>query len=388
MIIPTLSQEHQFGTQYNWSYFDEIGKIEKLEKRISKFEFTTFNVDVSSHGFENREIVLPKPNNSDTWDIGQYPTFRPCIYRLSDCIIHTGYGLVTIDGYLAKETTSHFPLHYFENSIFKNGTSSWNIVNEAQPQNVDFALSCHHGIPDNYYHWLVLFLPKLYTAFLYTRYVKMEKTPAILFPPISQEYQILSAKSLAKYLKFPHFILEKFSKIHVNELFYPEPIGGIGLNPNYTVLETFRILRDLLVIRGYSGPKKIFISRSDTGRRKLSNENELADALFKRGFSTIILSNLSFREQISLFAQADVIVGQHGAGLTNIGFCQRDAKLLELHNPSYQNYCYRRLSALCGVEYDLVFGNEDETTQGLHPDQLTMSVPIEEVLGLLDRIKW
>lgn len=77
--------------------------------------------------------------------------------------------------------------------------------------------------------------------------------------------------------------------------------------------------------------KKIFISRNDHGnKRKILNEDKVFALLKKKGFVCYELSKMSVAEQIMLFANADIVVGEHGAGLTNCLFCKPKTKIIEI----------------------------------------------------------
>jgi len=72
--------------------------------------------------------------------------------------------------------------------------------------------------------------------------------------------------------------------------------------------------------------RRLFVCRRDApGRRRIANEEELAEALSTRGFEVVVLSELSFDEQIRRFAEARVVVGAHGAGLSNVLFADAPA---------------------------------------------------------------
>jgi hypothetical protein len=76
----------------------------------------------------------------------------------------------------------------------------------------------------------------------------------------------------------------------------------------------------ILIERGVS---KLLNNKSDNGknRRSLPNHTVLKDTLFETfgdSFRNVILENLSIEEQISIFMNAQIIIGQHGAGLCNI----------------------------------------------------------------------
>ena len=46
-------------------------------------------------------------------------------------------------------------------------------------------------------------------------------------------------------------------------------------------------------------------------------------------FKNVILEKLSFKEQVQLFNDAKIVIGQHGAGLVNSFWCQKNTVLIE-----------------------------------------------------------
>ena len=68
--------------------------------------------------------------------------------------------------------------------------------------------------------------------------------------------------------------------------------------------------------------RKLYVTRRNAKVRRLLNEEETATYLERRGFKVVALEKRPFREQVQLFAEAKVIVAQHGAGLTNLLFAQ------------------------------------------------------------------
>jgi hypothetical protein len=75
---------------------------------------------------------------------------------------------------------------------------------------------------------------------------------------------------------------------------------------------------------------RVFISRRDAPSRRILNEDEIFDYLKTKGFERYDTGKMSVAEQIALFANADVVIGEHGAGLTNIMFCKTDALIIEI----------------------------------------------------------
>ncbi|MBQ3059988.1 MAG: glycosyltransferase family 61 protein, partial [Desulfovibrio sp.] len=78
--------------------------------------------------------------------------------------------------------------------------------------------------------------------------------------------------------------------------------------------------------------KSIYISRSNSKNniRKLVNEKELEKELKLNNIEIIHSENLSLDEQINTFSSAKTIIGPHGAGFTNILFCNDKPRIIEL----------------------------------------------------------
>ena len=71
-------------------------------------------------------------------------------------------------------------------------------------------------------------------------------------------------------------------------------------------------------------PKRIFISRKGHARRQY-NESDLLDVVKKYNFEVIHPEQLSFSQQITLYNNADIIVGATGASFANIMFMKEGA---------------------------------------------------------------
>lgn len=96
--------------------------------------------------------------------------------------------------------------------------------------------------------------------------------------------------------------------------------------------------------------KRIYISREDAPRRRVVNEDAVLQVLRKHGFEKYVLSERSVAENVNLFAQADVIVGPHGAGLTDIIYSD-DATVIELFRSNDVRPTYYVLSEQLGHQY-------------------------------------
>lgn len=96
-------------------------------------------------------------------------------------------------------------------------------------------------------------------------------------------------------------------------------------------------------------PKRIYISRAQAKSRRIVNEEEVMASLAAYGFERYVLEELSFRDQVRLFQQAEAVVAPHGAGLANILFSER-LTVLEIFGDSV-NPCYYTLASVLGYRY-------------------------------------
>ncbi|MCW8306169.1 glycosyltransferase family 61 protein [Acidiphilium sp. PA] len=375
---------------YESRYLEQVQNLQEYSLRISStFYADSLSITLDSNKFGVKSKDFERISTSDDYDIDGFEILQPVFYTIKDCHIHTCYGILTIDKYVILESTSHFPNYYYEGRIFVDEHSKrWILENKSPDYMIDYAISCHHGINLNYYHWLILFLPKLHPKMIDTVLEQSHgKMPTIIFPPLTDSFHIESVEAITKILAMPYVVPDLCDHISVNTLIYPIPERSIGLTPHPLVREMLLLLRHELLDPSYDHFEKIFISRRDTKNRIISNEHDIATALESRGFQVVTLTSMSLREQITIFSNARFVVGQHGAGLTNIGFCNEGTKILELHNPSYQNWCYRRLSAISNLDYGFIFGIESPAETSTHTSNLVMTIDIELLLATIDEME-
>jgi capsular polysaccharide biosynthesis protein len=105
-----------------------------------------------------------------------------------------------------------------------------------------------------------------------------------------------------------------------------------------------------------NSPKRIYISRAKARSRKIANEEALKPLLAEYGFSFCFLEDLSFDQQVVLFANAEVVCGVHGSGLTNVLFNRPGAKLIEIYHPQFPEILWWEFASLSGVDYYFLLG--------------------------------
>ncbi len=110
------------------------------------------------------------------------------------------------------------------------------------------------------------------------------------------------------------------------------------------------------IIQSMAPHDRLYISRDWAKYRRVVDDRQLSDWLVRQhGFKIVLLESLSFAQQVSLLAQAKVVIAPHGAGLTNLVFCQPGTIVLELFSPRYVPSYFWEIADLIGLaHYHLV----------------------------------
>ena len=107
----------------------------------------------------------------------------------------------------------------------------------------------------------------------------------------------------------------------------------------------------------FGSPKHIFLKRSKGPMgRNLSNQKQLMGHLESRGFKSLRLDGLSVAEQLTLFANAETIIGPHDAGLSNLLVSAASTKVVEIlpvQAPGLYDM-YKNLSSIANLDYSNV----------------------------------
>jgi capsular polysaccharide biosynthesis protein len=80
------------------------------------------------------------------------------------------------------------------------------------------------------------------------------------------------------------------------------------------------------------------------------------------------MEEYTFEEQVAIMHNCEIVVAPHGAGLTNILFCQLGITVIELLADKYPASCFYRMAVLCGHKYYPILGSltEEKDWQDYH----------------------
>ena len=76
---------------------------------------------------------------------------------------------------------------------------------------------------------------------------------------------------------------------------------------------------------------KVYLTRLDSSRRRVSNELELIEVMKTLGFQSYTMGVLNYQDQINVMKDARVIIGPHSSSLINHLFSGPSTKVCELH---------------------------------------------------------
>jgi capsular polysaccharide biosynthesis protein len=180
---------------------------------------------------------------------------------------------------------------------------------------------------------------------------------------------------------------EKYPHVRADELIVPSLPDDNLRTPRWIV----PWLRNQFLPEQVAAPHRwLYVGRGDTKRtRRVENEAEVLAVLEPLGFECIDPGQMSPAEQVRAFAEAECIVGAHGAGLNNIAFCPSGAALIELFADDYVNECFWALATTVeGLRYRYLVGDglvnsswRSRTNRGVASD---IRVDPQQIVRLLD----
>ena len=270
-------------------------------------------------------------NNTDNY---LYEIFTGRLY--TDTIQNTAY---IQDGKIVNEAS--FQLNNRKNSKAKNNiviTRGTNRFLRRIDGNV-LSLLTGGGGNNNYFHWLFDVLPRI--KILETAN-KIKEIDYFLVPNLEEKFQLETLKELG--LNVNRLLSsKKYRHIKSNKIFTTDHPWHKNneLKNNHENIPAWIIfwLRKKFLKKNNKAKKiKVYIDRSDSKSnvrsfRTIENEKEIKLFLKKKGFKIIKLTQLNFLDQVKLFYNAKIIVSNHGAGLSNIVFCNKKTKIIEFRTP-------------------------------------------------------
>jgi len=205
-----------------------------------------------------------------------------------------------------------------------------------------------------YFHWLTEALPRLVVS------REFINTHRLILPDYYGNFAYV--KESLKLFDIPFEFCDASTKLKVGELILPSQTAFSG-NYNKVVINK---LRDIFLstFADVVPERKIYISRMKAKKRKVTNESEVITLLESFKYEVHCFEDYGFEKQVKLCAEAQSIIGLHGAGLTNMLFMKAGGRVLEIRNEAdSHNNCYFSLASDLDLQYyyQLSKGNKSDT---------------------------
>lgn len=126
---------------------------------------------------------------------------------------------------------------------------------------------------------------------------------------------------------------------------------------------------------GSSPRRRIMVDRSDAPARRVRNLPELSPLLAEFGIELVQLSGMSVAQQAALFRDADLVIANHGAALTNLIFCEPGTRVLQVLAPGMMEREYRTISQHGRLRHDYIvaeFASESDAHRVLKQRDLVL----------------
>jgi hypothetical protein len=177
----------------------------------------------------------------------------------------------------------------------------------------------------SYYHWFHDVLPRLEAALphlpQWTRFLINEH-------PAPWQLDTLAAYGIkGEDLE----IQPTDARTRIERLWFATPAGQTGFGSQGLLKKVSDRLRSHFRTPTEESPCGLYVSRSQSRCRRVVNECELLAEMPAEHFKKVHCEDFTIQEQIALFWNARWVLAPHGAGLTNIMFCETSTPVGEIH---------------------------------------------------------
>ncbi len=262
------------------------------------------------------------------------------------------------------------------NPLMGRGTSPIFYKNKMPPRKQYAGVVAVISNTNNYFHWMFETIPRI----LLLRKLKMAPNYFVVGVDNSVNNSIKMEAILKIGIKRDQ-IIPASDEMHIiaDELIVPSfPINSGNPTPMVCkfLRKTFLKPVEKSYLKKY---ERVYISRGKAKERKVENEDEVVNFLSKFGFVSVSMNGKSIEEQAKIFSSAKVIIATHGAALSNLVFCGKKTKIIEIFHPGYVNACFWALSNCVGLDYYYFFGSRANLTD----TKLNVEISIEKLASAI-----
>jgi len=359
---------------------DAILSYNEISRAELRSEFVRNDSIIKYDQSRSYQVTKPKAYNTWTEEMdrmrGEHQISRPFVGTLLDAHLLGSPPLVFYKNNNVKETAIKSTIRSLNviNSIF--GAPYQIISSNSNRNKIDEAVLLYHSWNNGYFHWIAETIVQLEGVEKYT--METGRRPKLIVGPELNQFQ----SEILNLLGYGPDDLINWTNYYakVDKLVIPSVRREINPGrpspfPYHWIRSQFR-KKCMNEVGTNRFSDRIYISRNDAGERRVINETEVYSTLKKYGFEKYTLSSMNVKEIITLFAQAEIIIGPHGAGLTDIIYAD-NVSVIEFHPEDRLNGIYFMLTEQVNSWYGYLI------CQSKTPRTNDMIVDISELEKLL-----
>ncbi len=269
--------------------------------------------------------------------------------KLDDVFIHGGSDLifggdsVICDALAHAEYGKYIDLKAEPNALVQRSGEVLIEYQNHQKRVLDAGFMLCGASSKHFGHWFAEYLPKLLCL---VQKGGLKSVPLIVDEDLPKQY----IQMLESLVCNPIIVISKGERVNVKELWLSPTttFRAFFLVPGHKVPtvhqgalspRVLRFLRDKILENSptpaFSAAKRVYLHRGHNAWRQLYNEELVIELLKKEGFEIVVLSDLSFSEQVNVFRGAEQIVGPNGSSFNNLIYADPAVKITVLQSVSY-----------------------------------------------------
>jgi len=303
--------------------------------------------------------IMPPKHNSDYHVYNSFPFNMNIFFSRPKTTIYS-YE----DVYLSIDYTRDYKIEYYLFDANKQQIKG--LSRGSNP----FLLTSNHTLDEP-----VAFIDDWFTTFnvchfmldKLTRVEEFRKTDATSYLLLSQNiytdfFAQLLKLNFVNFTQYNNCSLQKRVTLKLKKFYYSNSSTIMYRHPGHHMHQNSKIMLEKIreQIPFTSKKHKIYIDRSLAKARRALNNDEVKEFLLSKGFEIVQLEKIPVAEQLSLFRNAECVVGTHGAGLTNIAMCEPGTKVIEILPQFYATQAFWKLARALNLDYDTVVATDPE----------------------------
>ncbi|WP_298844434.1 DUF563 domain-containing protein [uncultured Roseobacter sp.] len=329
----------------------------------------------------------------------ELPPISPLIF--SDVVVRSDSSVLCQDGYGLMPSLAFKNKHRVS---WENGRScafdaDGRLVFENRPQEQIVRGICGFAEASyNWYHWLIEILPMIMVA----GDLGAEYADWPLLVPEEAFGNATFRETLDLFRGNREVVaLRKTHQYRIGELlFCPPPVFGpfnmqrghwpepSDYSQNLEVMKSFRsaVLEKLAVTARQDGPRRVFLARPSDVRQY--NQDDIIAAARKKDFHIVYLEKLSFREQVQILHDADIVVGPSGAAWAGSLFMRPGTKgLIWVHREYMGGSFFSNLTCASGSQLTYLPVDSSDKISGTRDTAKTAyTLPVDSFVAHVDAL--